>query len=109
MKNIKISLLSIILLLSCTSVFVQDERINNLWLGKHNTEIVEKLGAYNRVLDVENGDGSKILIWEASKESILLPIEKLGIRVDKKETSISSFHVFIDKDGYIIDIKKSVW
>ena len=107
MTNIKY--LIFIFCLSCTSVFVQDEKINNLWLGKHNTEIVEKIGAYNRVLDVENGNGSKILIWEASKGATLLPIEKLGIRFDKKETSISSFHVFIDKDGYIIDIKKSVW
>ena len=109
MKNIKISLLSILLFLSCASVFIQDEKINTLWLGKHHTEIVEILGSYTRILDVEDADGNQILIWEASKESTLLPIEKLGVRFDKKETSISSFHVFIDKDGYIIDIKKSVW
>ena len=102
-------ILIILFFLSCSSVFVQDDRINSLWLGKHQTEIVDKLGAYTRIIDVEDGAGDQILIWEASKESVLIPVEKLGIRADKKETSISSFHVFIDKDGYIIDIKKSVW
>ena len=99
----------IILLLSCASVFVQDDKINSLWMGKHHSEMVDKLGTYNRVIDVEDGNGNQILIWEASKKSVLLPIEKLGIRPDEKETSVSSFHVFIDKNGYIIDIKKSVW
>ena len=102
-------ILIILLFLSCSSVFVQDDRINSLWLGKHQTEIVDKLGSYTRIIDVEDGTGNQILIWEASKESVLIPVEKLGIRADKKETSISSFHVFIDKDGYIINIKKSVW
>ena len=104
-------ILIILLFLSCSSVFVQDDRINSLWVGKHQSEIVDKLGPYTRIINVEDGTGNQILIWEASKESvlILIPIENLGIRVDKKETSISSFHVFIDKDGYIIDIKKSVW
>ena len=107
MNNIKY--LIFILGLSCTSVFIQDEKINAIWVGKHHSEIVEVLGSYNRSIDVEKGNGRQILIWEASKDATLLPIEKLGIRFDKKETSISSFHVFIDKDGYIIDIKKSVW
>ena len=102
-------ILIILLFLSCTSVFVQDDKINSLWRGKHQSEIVDKLGSYTRIIDVGDGTNNQILIWEASKESVLIPIEKLGIRVDKKETSISSFHVFIDKDGYITDIKKSVW
>ena len=99
----------ILFFLSCTSVFIQDDRINSIWLGKQQTEIVNILGPYTRIIDVEDGSGNQILIWEASKESALMSVEKLGIRADKKETSISSFHVFIDKDGYIIDIKKSVW
>jgi len=105
----RISFLIIILLLSCTSVFIQDDKINSIWTGKHHSEIVDKLGAYNRIIDVEDGNGNQILIWEATKKTVLIPIEKLGVRPDKKETSISSFHVFIDKNGFITDIKKSVW
>ena len=102
-------ILVILLLFSCSSIFVQDDRIISLWEGKHQFEIVEKLGPYTRVINVEDGDGGQILIWEASKESVLLPIEKLSLKEDKKGTSISSFHVFIDKNGYITDIKRTVW
>ena len=105
----RISFLIIILFFSCTSVFIKDEKINTLWNGRHHSEIIEKLGPYNRMIEVGDGNGNQILIWEASKESILIPIGKLGIKPDKKETSISSFHVFIDKNGMITDIKKSVW
>ena len=101
--------LIIIFFLSCSSVFIQDDRINLLWQGRHQSEIVDKLGSYTRVINVEDGHGSQILIWEASKGSALISVEKLGIRADKKETSISSFHVFIDKEGNITEIKKSVW
>ena len=105
----RILFLIILLFLSCTSFFITDDKINSIWKGKHHSEIVDKLGVYSRIIDVEDGTGNQILIWEASKESILIPIENLGVRLDKKETSISSFHVFIDKDGFITGVKKSVW
>ena len=102
-------ILILILILSCSSVFVQDDKIVSLWRGKHQSEIIEKLGPYNKTVEVITDDGGYILIWEASKESIFIPIENIGSKSDKKGTSVSSFHVYVDDDGYIINIKKSVY
>ena len=50
-----------------------------------------------------------ILIWEASKYDPIIPIELLGTKIDKKDTSISSLHVYVDQNGHIIRFKKSLY
>jgi len=97
------------LLCSCSPIFLDAEKITPMWKGKHHSELLDKIGPYHRIMEDMYEEGGQILIWEASKESVLLPIEKLGAKIDKKGTSISSIHVFIDKNGYILNIKKSVW
>ena len=101
--------LILLFLLSCSPIFVTDSKINNLWIGEYYTEIIDILGAYNREIEDLSNPGNKILIWEASKDNLLIPIEKLGARKNKLGTSISSLHIYIDQHGYITDIKKSVY
>ena len=96
------------LLISCSSIFVTESKLNDLWIGKNHTEIVDILGPYSRQLENLSNPGSKILIWEASKNNILIPIEKLGAK-NKLGTSISSLHIYINQEGFITDIKKSVY
>ena len=96
------------LLISCSSIFVTESKLNDLWIGKNYIEIVDILGPYSRQLENLSNPGSKILIWEASKNNILIPIEKLGAK-NKLGTSISSLHIYINQEGLITNIKKSVY
>ena len=80
MKKI-IKFILLFLFLSCATVFVNEEELNIIWVGKHQSEIINKLGPYTRVLDDLSEDESKIIIWEASQESGLLSLEKIGGRI----------------------------
>ena len=96
------------LLISCSSIFVTESKLNDLWIGKNHTEIVDILGPYSRQLENLSNPGSKILIWEASKNNILIPIEKLGAK-NKLGTSISYLHIYINQERLKTNIKKSVY
>ena len=99
----------LLFLLSCSPMFITDDKLNKIWVNKNYNEIIDILGPFNRQLEDLSNTENKILIWEASKENILIPIEQLGGRKNKLGTSISSLHIYIDKSENIINIKKSVY
>jgi len=99
----------IIFLVSCSPIFIPDAKLNDLWIGENYEDIVDILGPYTREIEDLSNPENNILIWEASKDKILIPIEKLGTKKNKLGTSISSLHVYINNNGYITNIKKSVY
>ena len=99
----------ILFLFSCSSFFISESNLNNLWVGKNHAEVIDIIGPYQREVDNLKKINHKILIWEASKENINIPIDKLGTKKNKWGTSITSIHIYIDENGYITDIKKSVY
>ena len=99
----------IILILSCSPMFISDQKMDDAWVGKNYNEIIDILGPYNKKIDDLNLTGYSILIWEASKSNILIPIENLGARKNKLGTSISALHIYIDENGKIRKIKKSLY
>ena len=96
-------------LISCTPIFINEPKLTNIWIGRHHSELIEQLGPYNKSVDTLTDDNGHILIWEASKESIFIPIENIGAKVDKKGTSVSSIHVYVDINGNVTNIKKSIY
>ena len=99
----------LLFLLSCSPIFITDEKLNKIWINKSYNEIIDILGPFNRKLDDLSNGGYTILIWEASKNNILIPIEMLGGKKNKLGTSISSLPVYVDKSGNITNIKNSVY
>ena len=99
----------IIFLLSCSPMFTTDNKLNQIWINKHHEEIINILGLYNKKVEDLSKKGNNILIWEASKDNIIIPIEKIGGKKNKLGTSISSIHIYIDHNGIITNIKKSVY
>ena len=102
-------ILILIFIISCTPMFVNDKNLNAIWVGKDYTEIYDIIGPYNKKIEDLTKSGNSILIWEASKENILIPIEKIGSKKNKLGTSISSLHVYVDENNKIINIKKSLY
>ena len=98
----------IILILSCSPMFISDSKIDEIWIGKNYNDIIDILGTYNKRIEDLSQSGHSILIWEASKDNSLIPIEKLGGK-NKLGTSISSIHIFINESDEIMHIKKSLY
>tara|TARA_B100000401_G_C52769908_1_gene702665 strand:- start:148 stop:465 length:318 start_codon:yes stop_codon:yes gene_type:complete len=99
----------IILILSCSPMFISDQKMNEIWIGENYNDVIDILGPYNKKIEDLSKQGHNILIWEASKSNILIPIEKLGSRKNKLGTSVSSLHIYIDENGKIKKIKKSLY
>ena len=104
-----ILLLSILLIISCSPMFLDDDKLNEIWIGVNYNEVVQILGPYNKQIQDLKNPGNSILIWEASKNNIIIPIEKIGAKKNKLGTSISSLHIYINNDGKIVHIKKSLY
>ena len=56
----KLILLPLIFLLSCSPIFIQDTKLNNLWIGKYYSEIIDILGPYSREIEDLSNPENKI-------------------------------------------------
>ena len=103
------TIILILLIFSCSPMFISDQALNDIWIGKNYNEITNIIGPFDKQIEDLSQPGNTILIWEASKANILIPVEELGAKKNKLGTSISSLHVYIDKNKKIISIKKSLY
>ena len=103
------TIILILLIFSCSPMFISDQKLNDIWIGKDYNEITNIIGPFDKQIEDLSKPGNSILIWEASKSNILIQVEKLGSKKNKLGTSISSLHIYIDKDKKITSIKKSLY
>ena len=75
----------IILILSCSPMFINDQKMDEIWIGENYNDIIDILGPYNKKIEDLSKQGHNILIWEAKLFcSNAFGFRKLAIQEIKK-------------------------